>query len=110
MYTGSLGTVSNRETWNQSIDVVDESGDDIDISTATITLAVRKQGDTSPILTATNGSGITIASPAFTWNFTVSQTNQLCAGNYEVGVTILITGTTTQLIVGNVIIVDGIVS
>lgn len=110
MYTGSLGTISNRETWSQDIDVVDENGDDVNISTASISLAVRKRGDTSPVLTASVGSGITVATPTFTWTFSVSDMGNLSPGLYDVGCTILRSGVTTQLIVGTATIVDGIVA
>jgi hypothetical protein len=109
MYTGSLGTVSNCETWSQAIDVVDEDGDNVDISAATISLAVRKKGDSSPTLTASVGSGITVATPRFTFTFTVAQMNGLCAGNYEVGCVVTINGTATQLIIGDLTVKDGIV-
>jgi len=69
MYTGNLGTVSNREDWQQAIDVVDDNGDAVDIASATIALAVRARGACAPALTATSGDGITIASPRFTFAF-----------------------------------------
>ena len=110
MYIGSLGTVSNRETWEQAVDVVDENGDDVTITGATITLAVRKRSSTSPEKTLSSSSGITIATPRFTFRFEESDMDDLCAGTYDVGVTILLNGDTTQLIVGTVTIVDGIVA
>ena len=110
MYLGSLGTVSNRETWIQAIDVVDDAGDDVNIAAATISLAVRKKGDTSPILTASVGDGITIVSPRFTFTFTPDQMAGLCAGNYDVGCLVTIAGVATQLIIGDLTVKDGIVS
>ena len=109
MYTGSLGTISNREDWIQSIDVVDENGGDVDISAAQITLAVRKRNDTVPALTATVGDGIALASPRFTFTFDVGDMRALAAGTYDVGCVVTVSGTTTQLIVGTVAIVDGVV-
>lgn len=110
MYKGSLGEVSTREDWIQAVDVVDENGDDVTITGATIRLAVRKKGDTAPSLTAEDGDGITISTPTFTWSFDPDDMGGLCPGQYEVGVTIEISGETTQLIVGTVTIVDGIVT
>lgn len=110
MYEGSLGKVSNREDWSQTIACVDENGDNVDISTATISLAVRKKGDSVPTLTASVGDGITISSPSFTLDFDSSDLSGLCAGQYEVGCVVEINGVRTQLIVGTVTIVDGIVS
>jgi hypothetical protein len=110
MYSGSLGTVSTREDWIQAVDVVDEEGDDVTITDATIRLAVRKKGDSAPTLTADTDDGIVIATPTFTWSFTPDDMGSLCPGQYEVGVAIEIDGETTQLIVGTVSIVDGIVT
>lgn len=111
MYTGSLGTVSNDETWEQSVDVVDDTGADVTITGATIKLGVRAKGDDSTSLTASTDDGsITIVTPRFTWTFAPSSMNSLDAGTYDVGLTIEISGTTTQLIIGTVAVVDGIVS
>lgn len=113
IYAGNLGTVSNRETWEQSVRVVDQNGNAVTITGATITLAVRKQpsssGDSAD-LTADTTSGITIATPVFTFRFEVASMRALDPGNYDVGCTILLSGDTTQLIVGTVTVVDGIVS
>jgi hypothetical protein len=110
MYTGSLGTVSNRQDWSQAIDVVDENGDDVTITSASISLAVRKKNDSSPSLEASVGSGITIVSPRFTFAFTDTQMRGLDPGTYDVGCTVEIAGTVDQLIVGTVVVVDGIVT
>lgn len=111
MYTGNLGTVSNREDWEQSIDVVDENGADVDISAATITLAVRAKGSSSPTLTAEVGDGIVVSSPRFTFTFDVEDMRVFSnSGQYDVGCVVTIGSVTTQLIVGTVNIVDGVVS
>lgn len=110
MYQGSLGTVSNREDWEQGIDVVDENGDAVDISSAEITLAVRPQNSTTPSLTAEVGGGITISSPRFTFSFGNTDMRGLCPGQYDVGCVVTINDVTTQLIVGTVQIVDGVVA
>lgn len=109
MYTGSLGTTSNRETWSQAIDVVDENGANVDISAATISLAVRKKGDGTPAMTASVGSGIVVATPRFTFTFTSDQMRDLSAGNYDVGCVVTIAGTATQLIIGEITVKDGVV-
>lgn len=110
MYEGSLGKVSNREDWTQTIACVDDDGGDVNIASATIRLAVRKKGDSSPTLTAANNDGITISSPNFTFAFSPDDLGGLCPGQYEVGCTIEISSVTTQLIVGTVTIVDGVVT
>jgi len=110
MYTGNLGTVSNREDWQQAIDVVDDNGNGVDISTAAIALAVRARGAGAPALTATSGAGITSASPRFTFAFDAGAMRGLYPGAYDVGCIVSLGGVTTQLIVGTVSIVDGVVS
>jgi hypothetical protein len=110
MYTGHLGTVSNREDWQQSIDVVDDSGDAVDISSAQITLAVRGRGAAAPILTADQNDCIAISSPRFTFAFEAAKMRALCPGQYDVGCVVALGGVTTQLIVGTVNVVDGVVS
>lgn len=110
MYEGSLGKVSNREDWTQTIECVDENGDDVTITGATIELAVRKKGDSAPTLTADTSDGITISTPSFTFSFTSDDLGGLDPGQYEVGVVIEINSVRTQLIVGTVSIVDGIVA
>lgn len=110
MYEGSLGKVSNREDWIQTIECVDENGADVTITGATIELAVRKNGDSTATLTADTTDGITISTPSFTFTFDSTDMANLDAGQYEVGVVIEIAGVRTQLIVGTVSIVDGIVA
>lgn len=111
MIGGSLGIVSNREDWEQEINVKDEDGDAVTITDASIEIAVRKPSLDTAELTASVGSGITIATTSFTFAFTEAQMDNLCAGKYDVGMRIQLDGETkwTQLFIGTVSIVDGIV-
>lgn len=106
---GSLGVKTNRETWIQTVKVVDENDVAIDISAATITVSVEATGTTTAKFSATVGSGITVASPNFTWTFSVANMRTLCPGIHKVGCTIVISGITYSLIVGTVTVIDGIV-
>lgn len=110
MIRGSLGTVSNREDWIQVCPVVDENGDNVTITGAAIEIAVRKAGYSTE-LTASVGDGITIATPNFTFTFTEAEMDGLEEGQYKVGIRIQLSGETawTQLFVGTVEIVDGVV-
>ena len=110
MYIGSLGTISNRETWQEAWDCIDENGDDVNIAAATVVLEVRKKNDTAASLTATNGDGITIATPRITMRFEVADIRDLTPGTYDVGCTVLLSGDTTQFILGTVTVLDGVVS
>lgn len=112
MYEANFGKISNRETWSVTVQVVDEDGDDADISAATINVAVKRQGLASteaPNLEATNSDGVTVSSPNFTFQFEETDMDGLDAGFYDVGVTVEIDDFVTQLIKGTVLIVEGIV-
>lgn len=113
-YQGVLESVTNREDWVVPVEVTDpDSGDPIDITAATITLAVRDQKTKTQALEATVGDGITITDGpggTFQWAFTESQMHGLCATTYDVGLVIEINAVKTQLFVGTVPVLDGIVS
>ena len=112
MYLANFGQISNRETWSQTIQVVDEDGNDADISDATISVAVRNRKsfpNQAQDLEASVGDGVTVSSPNFTFQFEESDMDALDPGTYDVGITITISSFTTQLLKGTVHIVDGIV-
>ena len=91
MYEANFGKKSNRETWSETIQVVDENGDDADISSATVNVAVKQKGLAStdaPNLEATNSDGVTVSSPNFTFTFAETDMDGLDAGFYDVGVTV----------------------
>jgi hypothetical protein len=111
MYEGYLGRFSTKETWSQAVQVTDENGNDADISSATIELDVRRFGaseDEAHALTASVGDGITVVSPLFTWTFTPTQMDTLEPDRYKVSVKVTISSVTTQLILGDLEVVDGI--
>lgn len=114
MYIASLEAVSTREDWTVPVEVTDPDTDDaIDITDAEITLSVRDKKTKVQLLTATVGSGITIDDgPAgmFSWTFTASQMGALCEGVHEVGVVIEVNSVKTQLLIGTVPVLDGIVT
>lgn len=113
MYVGSLAAVSNRETWTVPVEVMDTDNVAVDITGATIVVAVTKPGDGSATLTAEVGDGVTITNATggvFEWTFSVDDMNELDAGTYNIGVTITIDDVTTQLISGFVPVLDGVVA
>lgn len=109
MYQGALEAISNRQTWTEAFDCVDDDGEDVTITGATIVFVVRKKGCTSASLTATDSDGITIATPRFTVVFSVDDVSALDPGTYDVGCTVEIAGVTEQFIIGTINILDGIV-
>lgn len=109
-FTGSLGTITNRETWSQTCRVEDRNHADVNIAAATIALSVRKQNtDGSADLEASVGDGITVSTPNFTWTFTAEEMHDLEPGTYDVGCTVTTGGITRTVIRGTVAIEDGIV-
>lgn len=113
MYLVNFNQISNRETWSQAIKVVDEQGNDADISAATISVAIRRTDsppDDAVNLDASVGDGVTVVSPIFTFLFSETDMNGLDPGFHNVGITVTISGVTTQLIKGTVYIVDGVVA
>lgn len=125
MYDGSLSTLSNRQSWNDSVEVRDNDTNQlIDISTATeIAVQVAPQqngGDggygsvyrTSPLLTASlsNGKVQHIQTGIFSFEFTKSEMRGVPGGIYNVEITIEKDGETESLILGTVPIREGVVT
>jgi len=85
--------------------VDDTTGDDINLSTATIIFAIRDPFDCELFSKGT----VTVPSTGFfTVSFTRDQLKDL-SGTYDVGCTIEISGVTTQFVVGRLPVVDGAV-
>lgn len=114
MLVGALSPVSNKADWIVAYALDDaETGDPVDISDASeITIAIRNPANHYVELSATlSGGGVQhIETGVFEWTFTATQMRNLCAKNYEVGLTILKDGETTQLIIGTLGVLDGVVT
>jgi len=110
MYTGTLGSVSNREDWIVNISFVDDNGDALDISSAqSIGTYICRQGcPNSPVLSATLSSGI-ILTDNFTiqWAFSESDMENLCPEQYDVFCRVQMDNITTQILSANVAIIEG---
>jgi hypothetical protein len=105
-------SVSNREQWSDTVEVR-RDGTLVDLSAATIVLAVRSKQSKSILMTAqTSDSTITIESlGVFVFTFLVSRMRELDASiAYEVGCTLEIGGVVEQLFIGNISVLDGIVA
>jgi hypothetical protein len=116
LYTGALAAASNRATWTFSIELTDPDTDlAIDLTGATIKVAVAEQQSKQALLTGSTGDGkVVIATPAtggaFTITFPLADMQTLEAGLYDVGITVtLANGTTYQLLVATLPVTDGIV-
>lgn len=119
MYTGQIGTISNKATWQSDvIEMVDESdGSTVDLGDAALTvdivvtiksLANVDSGETTALATASIANGkVAIVTPGFQWTFAVSDLTSLSAGAYRVGAKITIDDFVTDLIVGNISVIEG---
>ena len=113
MYLGVLEPISNREDWTETIQTLDENNAVVDITGATITFALRDKKTKVQVLSADTQDGITISNPTqgiFYWSFTVDDVHSVCPGTYDVGLVIEISGTSSQLFIGTVQVLDGVVS
>lgn len=111
MYTGSLGTISNRETWDQAIQLYDSTiGPDayIDLTGASITMTIRDQRNKCHVITASSPGQITITGDpgVIQLNFSDTDLNNLC-GTYDVGIRLHANGITRELFRGTVSILEG---
>jgi hypothetical protein len=103
-----LSPISNRETYSESFQALDDNGDAIDLAaaSATIVCQMREPGDTSTTALTTS-----ISTTTFTISLTEAQTRSLVANlEYEIGCTIEIDDVVSQFFVGTLPVVDGIVS
>lgn len=114
MFTGSLGAVSNRATWSESVEITSEDdGTAIDLSAVDeITIEVREVGSRTATLSGTyTGGEITLPGGGtdgiFQWEFSADTMNDLCAKTYEVFVRLEDDDQTVQLMIGTVPVVEG---
>jgi hypothetical protein len=126
MYDGHLATLSNRQSWNDSVELLDnDTGEPVDISTATeIAVQVAPRGGvdlggyggasfgTTPLLTASlsNGKVQHVQTGIFSFAFTKSDMRQLCGGIYSIEITIEKDGETESLILGSLPVREGVVT
>ena len=116
MYTGHLAAASNRARWTFQVELTDPATDaPVDLTGATLELAVREQQSKMALLTGSTSDGkITITAPATGGAFTVlfprTDMATLHDGRYDVGLRVtLASGADFQLIVADLAVVDGIV-
>lgn len=113
MFTGQVAIISNKATWlSDTYDLYDdEDGSIIDLSSGAYTVAISvyvKDLDGCQRLTGTLGDGkVIIDGPGFQWQFEDTDLSGFCAGTYTCGVKITINGFITDLIIGDVAILEG---
>jgi len=116
MYTGHLAAASNRARWTFQVELTDPATDlPVDLTGATLELAVREQQSKMPLLTGSTSDGrITIGTPATDGAFTVlfprTDMATLADGMFDVGLHVtLASGADFQLLVATLPVIDGVV-
>lgn len=118
MYDGSIAPISNREDWIFQSALTDDDGTDIDLTNATLKVFICEKGNSSSALisattvfasgVATGDSEITLPTDtSFQFHFTADDVSDFDPGTYNVFVRVTIDDVTTQLISGNITVIDG---
>jgi hypothetical protein len=113
MFTGQVAAISNLATWlSDTYELEDEDdGSTIDLSSGSYTVAITvyiKDFDGCQRLTGSlDDAKVVIDGPGFHWQFEDTDLSQFCAGTYKCGVKVTINGFVTDLIVGDVAIIEG---
>jgi hypothetical protein len=111
MYTDTLPPVSNRATWDESIQCFDdEQGSPLDISEATeIVVEIAECG--RAVLSAKLSAGQIIlggTTGVFSFTFTATQMGSLCAKTYDFNVLVTVNGETLQAVAAQLPVISGI--
>lgn len=111
MYQISFPPTSNRATWIFTGQINDASdGSLVDLSALTFVFEVRDEFECPRLEASTaNGKFTVIGLGIFRWEFSVSDMSCLWPGTYNTGLTMANVDQTSQLSVGPLPIVDGIV-
>jgi hypothetical protein len=113
MYEAQLKPVSNRADWLETIELIDDDTGQVitDLSEVTVKLEVRQMPNCYRALTGSSDDGhVTYpGNGVIQWHFTKSEMSNLCAGTYEIGVTVTLDDFTEQELIGSLPVVDGIV-
>ncbi|MGL5628677.1 MAG: hypothetical protein ACRDDO_06100 [Plesiomonas shigelloides] len=106
-----FGTVTNRETWIDRVEIRDDSGP-LDLSGADCQLEVQYQPNGGRALSAKTGDGVLTATSEglIQWRFDAAQMKSLAPGLYNIGLIYTLDGITTQVLTGVIQIDDGFLS
>jgi len=119
MYEGTFARVSNRATWNDTVEVRDDNTDELfdlsEVDEITLQLCHRRPDDYgwsgSSVLSATLTGGDIVITDLGTFEFTFNNGTMsgICASTYDIGLILQIDETVTQLVIGSVAVIDGVV-
>lgn len=113
MKTGSLDPVSNRQSFQLIRQIIDTAtGEAIDLTGAVIVFEITRQGECSPVLSATTANGKITFPDDYTYeiDFTVDEMRGLCPQTYNVGLTFERDDETTEILIGTLPVLSGNVS
>lgn len=114
MYETMLQPVSNRADWTGSFAMIDDETEDVitDVDGLSISMTVRDRRTHCPVISASSENGLIVydGQGVFSWSVPRSQMTAICAGSYEIGITISRDNQTSQMLVGTLPIVNGVVS
>lgn len=110
MYTDTLPPVSNRATWDESVQCFEDEGNSpLDISTATeIVVEVADCG--RAVLSAKLSAGqiyLGGTTGVFSFVFSADQMRVLCARTYDFNVLVTVNGETLQAIAAQLPVING---
>lgn len=112
MFQGTLGPVSNTASWRQPFELLDEdTGESVSLTDCTIAFQVYDPKCKSTVLSATIGDGITLLDDAaFEVFFSLTDMETLNARTHTVGCTITKGADVLQIILGDLPVLDGIMT
>lgn len=113
MYQGAFRQVSNRETWDFTLEVTDDDGAAVDLTGAVVTIGVREPESLQPLKTWSSPSTeLTHNSAGGVITFSANlEPGTFPPGQYEVGIVIrFASGLKRTLVVATLPVVDGVVT
>ncbi len=126
MYTGYLDTITNRADWNTTIQIVDADTEEpvdltgVDAYMQVVTCPSNNDcgpcdygfsGCSAALSGSTEDGRISISSDGvLSWSFPASSLRGLCPQTYDIGVILKKDEQTTQLFLGKVTVLDGVVN
>lgn len=112
MYIAQLEPVSNRADWLGTIELVNDDTNEIitNLTGVTAKIYVSSKIPCYRILSGTTEDGHIqlIDGGIISWQFTAAEMAPVCAGTYDIGITIERDDITQQELIGSLPVVDGI--
>jgi hypothetical protein len=113
-YTGHTAAASNRADLLFDVELIDPATNDfVDLTGATISVALRLTSQSVPTLTGSNSDGhcTVTGDGTFRTHFTRAEMTTMPPGDADIGITVtLADGITYQLFAGQLPVVDGVVA